>query len=145
LSLPAGDKFQDNYTKETRGPTDAVKLDPVSLFNYRLWCAATREKFGEAEIGDFGLLERAFSHELHSHKKHLDVHTAMIAVGRYPSLRPTLKSIGLEIDPDEEPSLMQKGQPESQAHRDWVHDNGWGLVQGLKRNFLHRNHPKDSE
>jgi hypothetical protein len=66
--LPAGDKFQDNYVKETRGPTDAVKLDPVSLFNYRLWCAATREKFGEAEIGDFGLLQRAFNHELHSHK-----------------------------------------------------------------------------
>jgi hypothetical protein len=69
----------------------------------------------------------------------------MIAVGRYPSLRPILKSIGVDIDLDDEPSWMQKGQSESQAHRDRVHDNGRGLVQGLKRNFLHRNHPKDSE
>lgn len=69
----------------------------------------------------------------------------MIAVERYPSLRPTLKSIGVDIDPDEEPSLMQKGQPESQAYGGRVHDNEHGLVQGLKRNFFHRHHPNDSE
>jgi hypothetical protein len=90
-------------------------------------------------------LERAFSHELHSHKKHIDVHTAAIAVRRYPSLRPTLKSIGVDIDADEETSLMEKGQPESQAYGDRVHGGEHGLMHGLKRNFLHRNHPKDLE
>jgi hypothetical protein len=70
---------------------------------------------------------------------------AMLAVERCPSLRPTLKSIGVDIGPDEELSLMQKGQPEPQAYGGRVHDNEQGLVQGLKKNFFHRHHPKDSK
>lgn len=70
------DNWQKDWGKKTRNPADAVKLDAISLFNYRLSCGITHEKLSEAELGDFAGLYLMFSKDLHNHRKHIDVNAA---------------------------------------------------------------------
>ena len=92
------DAWQKDFAKQTRNPADAVKIDPISLFNYRLSCAITREKLSDEELGDFPGLYWAFSKDLHSHRKHIDVNAARIAVERYPQIESILLDIGVDIN-----------------------------------------------
>lgn len=95
--LTKNDDWQKDWAKQTRHPTDAVKIDPVSLFNYRLSCAITREKLSAEELGDFAGLYWAFSKDLHSHRKHIDVNAASLGVERYPEIESVLLDIGVDI------------------------------------------------
>jgi hypothetical protein len=70
------DDLQKKWGKETRNPADAVKLDAVSLFNYRLSCAITHGNLNESQLGDFEGLYLSFSKDLHHHRKHIDVNAA---------------------------------------------------------------------
>ena len=75
-TLRWNDDQQKKWGKETRNPTDSVKLDAVSLFNYRLWCAITYEKLNGPQLEDFAGLYLSFSKDLHHHRKHIDVNAA---------------------------------------------------------------------
>lgn len=91
------DADQEKFAEDPRGRTDAVKLDPVSLFNYRLWCLATHEMFGDPEIRDIQPLCQAFGYELRQNRKSVDVENARIAVQRFPLLGGTLVDLGVDV------------------------------------------------
>ena len=74
-----------------------MKLDPISLFNWRLECAVTRDGLGEDEMWDFESLESAFGAELREgvKKGKINVNMGRVAVGRYERLRGVLARIGI--------------------------------------------------
>ena len=74
-----------------------MKLDPISLFNWRLECAVTRDGLGEDEMWDFESLESAFGAELREgvKKGKVNVNMARVAVGLYERLRGVLARIGI--------------------------------------------------
>ena len=108
------DANQEKFAEDTRGHTDAVRLDPVSLFNYRLRCLATHEMFGDPEIGDIQPLCQAFGYELRQNRKSVDVENARIAVRRFPLLGSTLVDLGVDVATKgsrAEPKVKKVGAP----------------------------------
>lgn len=89
--------YEHDWIKTTKGRADEVKLDPISLFNWRLECAVTRDGLGEDEMWDFESLESAFGAELREgvKKGKINVNMARVAVGRYERLRGVLARIGI--------------------------------------------------
>jgi hypothetical protein len=89
--------YEHDWIKTTKGRADEVKLDPISLFNWRLECAVTRDGLGEDEIWDFESLESAFGPELREgvKKGKINVNMARVAVGRYERSRGVLARIGI--------------------------------------------------
>jgi hypothetical protein len=133
------DKWQKDWGKQTACPADAIKLDPVSLFNYRLSCAITHEKLSDAELGDFEGLYTSFSKDLHHHRKHIDVNAAKIAVERYPQIENVLADIGVDISRGKEHERMQA--PVLDEGRGLERGYEEDLVKGMKKHsFFHRKH-----
>jgi hypothetical protein len=127
------ESFQDKFAKETRCRTDAITLDPVSLFNYRLRTAISRDRLNDAELGDFESLWKAFGGKLHSHRKHIDVNTARVAAGRNPIIGLILDGIGVDVGAEGGPG------PQSSERNERDGGSKQELAKGLKSLF-HWNH-----
>lgn len=169
LSLQQGEHWQNKWVRENRDRTDDVKIDPVSLLNYRLDTALSRQ-LNEAEASDFEGLLAAFEGKLHHHRKHINVNTARVAAGRYPVIQRVMAELGVELGAVEEwkgPSPGLAGVVKQPAlvpaptagHGDWYGQNAnfgvveegrksetesheEGLVKGFKNLFHHKHHDK---
>jgi hypothetical protein len=83
--------------EDFRSRADEVNLDPVSLFNYRLWFLATHLSFGEQEVRDIESLVQAFKHNLQVNRKRVDVENARRAVDKIPMLEHALVWLGVDL------------------------------------------------
>jgi hypothetical protein len=130
--------YEHDWIKTTKGRTDEVKLDPISLFNWRLECAVTRDGLGEDEMWDFKSLESAFGAELREgvKKGKVNVNMARVAVGRYERLRGIMARIGIVGGGEdgrsvemEAPRTKEEKAPEydwGKGKKGWEDEKQWG-------------------
>lgn len=93
---PQTDDWQKTWIKETRNLTDEVKIDPETLFNYRLSCAINRE-LAEEELADFQSLYDGHHQRLHHRSEDIDHDAARVAAGRYPIIQSVLSDVGVDL------------------------------------------------
>src|ERR1700733_5715758 len=124
--------YEHDWIKTTKGRADEVKLDSISLFNWRLECAVTRDELGEDEMWDFKSLESAFGEELREgvKKGKINVNMARVAVGRYERLRGVLTRIGIvgggEDERRTEMEAPRTRKEEKAPEYDWGRgEKGW--------------------
>jgi hypothetical protein len=123
---------EHDWIKTTKGRADEVKLDLISLFNWRLECAVTRDGLGEDEMWDFESLESAFGPELREgvRKGKVNVNMARVAVGRYERLRGVLARIGIvgggEDGRRAEMEARRTGKEEKAPEYDRGDEKQWG-------------------
>ncbi|KAF4631557.1 hypothetical protein G7Y89_g6577 [Cudoniella acicularis] len=95
---PKTDDWQKQWAKETGTHTQMgeVKLDPISLFNYRLNTVISRDLTSE-EIDDFTNLYTNFERDLKHHKENIDVDNARLAAGMYEVVGRVLEDLSVEL------------------------------------------------
>jgi hypothetical protein len=117
-----------------------MNLTPVVLFNYRLWCLATHQAFGEPEIHDIEPFFTAFTHDLRAHRREINIKFAKVALRTHPTLENIIAKLGVDMSKGKGKEI-QPGTKEGEEDGEEQlppYDPGWGvsyerqLVSGME-------------
>jgi hypothetical protein len=143
LENPTED-LPEKFLETKKGDSYVMNLTPVVLFNYRLWCLATHEAFGEPEIQDIEPLFQAFTHDLRVHRREINIKFARVAMRTHPNLKNILSEIGVDMSREKGKEVQPEAMEGDEDGEEQLppYDPGWGagyeqqLVNGMEEIHL---------
>jgi hypothetical protein len=126
------------FSQDKKGDSYSMNLSPVILFNYRLWCLATHERFGEKEFEDIEALFETFTHDLRRHRQEINVKFAKVALRTHPELKDLpWNQIGVDLSRAKGTEAEPWGEEDERAERGGGEEELPPYDPGLGRGYEH--------